>query len=66
MVERARVKTVKLTTKPEMTPKGRALPPLTPPDSRIGRTGRMQGDRIVMTPERKAKATRMIMTEGRK
>src|SRR5271157_3340077 len=61
IAERARVKAVKLTTNPARTPKGRALPPPTPPERTIGRTGRMQGERIVMTPERKANPRRTIM-----
>src|SRR5271157_1530549 len=61
IADRARVQAVKLTTKPARTPKGRALPPPTPPERTIGRTGRMHGERIVMTPERKANARRTIM-----
>ena len=60
MLDRNSVKTLKLTTKPAMTPNGRPFPP-TLPESTIGSTGRMHGDRIVTIPERKAKGSRTIM-----
>ncbi len=58
IAERVRVNTVKLTTNPASTPKGRAFPPPRLPDRTIGRTGRMQGERMVMIPDTKAKASR--------
>ena len=58
IAESASVKAVKLTTNPASTPNGRALPPPTPPDRTIGSTGRMQGERIVITPDRNANARR--------
>jgi hypothetical protein len=61
MAVRARVKRVKLATKPVTTPRGLDLPPAAPPERTMGRTGRMQGESIVITPERKAKPRRINM-----
>ena len=52
---------MKLATKPAITPNGRAFPPATPPESTTGSTGRMHGERIVITPERNANPRRTIM-----
>ena len=59
---RVSVKTVKLTTKPASTPKGRAFPPPMLPESTMGSTGRMHGERIVITPETKANASSTSMS----
>jgi len=55
IVVKKRVKIVKLKTKPVTMPKGRRRPSPTDPARTIGRTGRMQGDRMVTTPAKKAK-----------
>ena len=51
----ARVKKVKLTTRPVTIPSGRRFPPVIPADNTTGRIGRMQGARMVAIPARKAK-----------
>ena len=61
IADSASVKAVKLAAKPASTPSGRARPPPTPPERTIGRTGRMQGERMVTIPETKAKASRTAM-----
>ena len=61
MVERKRVKKVKLTIKPITTPNGLLFPLSIPPDSTIGSTGKMHGDNIVTNPAMKANATRIII-----
>ena len=58
IVERKSVKKVKLTTKPVITPNGRAFPVCAPPmvDERIiGRSGRMHGESTVTIPAKKAR-----------
>jgi hypothetical protein len=58
MVERKSVKKVKLNTKPVTTPSGRDLPMSLPPIVEVrmmGKSGKMQGERIVTRPARKAK-----------
>jgi hypothetical protein len=59
-VARVRVKMLKLKIKPRITPAGRLLPPMLP-DKTIGSTGRIQGERIVTTPERKAKNRSIVI-----
>jgi len=64
IVERKSVKKVKLAINPVTTPSGRDLPVSLPPidDERIiGRTGRMQGERIVTTPARNEKRMSKII-----
>lgn len=59
IVERKRVKKVKLKTNPATTPRGRLFPVVSAVEERIiGKMGRTQGERIVTTPARKAKAVR--------
>src|SRR3989344_532018 len=55
-VVKKRVKKVKLITKPATTPKARDRPPPRELVRTIGNTGRMQGERMVTTPAKKAKA----------
>ena len=62
IVVKKRVNKVKLKIKPRIIPKGRFFPPLRDPDKTIGRTGRMQGDRIVTIPARKAKKKRISIS----
>jgi hypothetical protein len=62
IADRARVKNVKPSTKPAITPKGLALPFPKLPERTIGSRGRMQGERIVITPETKAKRTSTAIT----
>jgi len=53
IVERKRVKKVKLAINPITTPTGRDFPIFFPPtveDRIIGRTGRIQGERMVTIP----------------
>lgn len=57
IVERNNVKNVKLRTKPATTPNGRDLLDSFPPIVEvriIGNIGRIQGERIVTTPAKKA------------
>jgi len=64
IVERNKVKNVKLSINPTITPVGRAFPVSFPPiveERIIGRTGRIQGDRIVTIPARNAKPTSNII-----
>lgn len=49
------VKKVKLKRNPSMIPKGFFLPSLTEPERIIGKTGKIQGERIVTIPAKKAK-----------
>jgi len=51
--DKKRVKKVKLATKPSTTPRGRVRPELT--ERTRGRMGKIQGERIVTIPARKAK-----------
>ena len=63
IVERKRVKKVKLAMNPVTTPSGRFFPEeSTEEESIIGSIGRMQGERIVTIPARKAKAKSRIIT----
>jgi hypothetical protein len=58
IVERNKVKNVKLNTNPVTTPNGLDFPILCPPIvelSMIGRIGRIQGDSIVAIPAKKEK-----------
>lgn len=55
IVDKKRVKKVKLPINPVITPSGRFFPPLREPDKTTGSTGRMQGDKIVTNPAIKAK-----------
>ena len=64
IVERNRVKNVKLRTNPITTPIGRDFPISLPPiveDRTIGRIGKIQGDKIVMTPAKNANAISNII-----
>ena len=58
--ERKRVKKVKLAIKPIITPMGRDFPP-TLDERIIGKTGKIQGERIVTIPARNAKAISKIL-----
>ena len=60
---RKRVKNVKLRINPVTIPQGLRFPLMTDPPSTIGRTGRMQGDKIVTIPARNANRRRMSMYE---
>lgn len=71
MVERNRVKKVKLRIKPKTIPSGRAndgfMPGLLIPEERIiGNTGKMQGERIVTSPARKANKIKIIIKKSLK
>lgn len=64
IVERKRVKKVKLNMKPKTTPIGRDLPAPFPPtveDNIIGRIGKMHGERIVTMPATNAKIISSII-----
>ena len=64
MVERKRVKKVKLSTNPKTTPRGRDFPVFTPPilDVRIiGRIGKIHGESTVTTPAKNANAMSNII-----
>lgn len=66
IVERKRVKKVKLKMKPKTIPSGRARDGLVPglliPEERIiGKTGKIQGERIVTNPARKANKINIII-----
>ncbi len=50
IVDKNSVKNVKLAIKPVTIPSGRFVPSPTDPDSTIGKTGRIHGDKIVTTP----------------
>jgi hypothetical protein len=56
-----RVKAVKLAIKPHTTPIGLFFAPPMPPDKTTGRTGRMQGERIVTIPPRNANRMSIAM-----
>lgn len=59
IVERKRVKKVKLRTNPATTPRGRLFPVVSAVEERIiGRIGRTQGERMVTIPARNAKVVR--------
>jgi hypothetical protein len=58
------VKIVKVTTNPVSIPNGRIRPCPTLPESTIGSTGRIHGDRIVITPDTKANASRITMSSA--
>ena len=55
IADKNRVKKVKLKTKPIIIPRGFLFPPPTVPDKTTGKIGRIQGERIVTTPPKKAK-----------
>jgi hypothetical protein len=65
----ASVKKVKLQTSPAMMPRGRNLPCVVPADKIAGRIGKIQGDRTVAIPAKKANANKMSiephLTAGR-
>ena len=64
MVDKNRVKKVKLKINPKTTPKGFDLPIFWSPivdDRIIGRIGKIQGESIVTIPARKAKAVSRII-----
>lgn len=46
---------------PETTPQGLDFPPPTPPARITGSRGRIQGERMVTTPAKKAKIIKMVM-----
>jgi len=54
IVERKRVKKVKLPINPITTPKGFCFPDTSAEERMIGRSGKMQGDKTVTMPARKA------------
>jgi hypothetical protein len=58
IVARNKVKKVKLMTKPVTMPIGFLLPSATDPERITGKIGKIQGDRIVTTPAKKAKTVR--------
>jgi hypothetical protein len=63
-VERKRVKSVKLPTKPTITPNGRDLsarPPEKVVERTMGRTGSMHGERIVTIPAKKENIKSIII-----
>ncbi len=60
-VAKAKVKKVKLKTKPRTIPKGLLCPPPTLPDKTIGKTGRIQGDKTVTIPAKNAKRIKRSM-----
>ena len=64
ILERNKVKKVKLATNPITTPKGLFLPSPIVEERMIGNSGKMQGERIVTIPARNAKAKRIIITLG--
>jgi hypothetical protein len=62
IVDKKRVKNVKLKTNPVTTPSGRLFPVTsTEDDNMIGKIGSIHGDKIVTTPARKANMTSKIM-----
>jgi hypothetical protein len=62
MLDRKRVKNVKLKTNPVTIPKGLLLPLVSKEDERIiGKTGSIQGDNIVTTPATNANITKIII-----
>ena len=61
IAERKRVKKVKLSTKPVTIPSGLLFPPVSELERTIGNTGRIQGEKIVMIPLKKANKTRIII-----
>lgn len=64
IAERRSVKKVKLPMKPAMMPRGRLLPPLNDPDKTMGRMGRIQGERIVTNPPKKAKSSNKVIVSS--
>lgn len=61
-VDKNNVKKVKLVTKPVTTPSGLIFPESsTEDDSIIGRIGRIQGDKTVIIPAKKAKVMSITM-----
>lgn len=63
IVDKNKVKKVKLPTKPATMPNGLLLPPPTVVERIIGRRGRMHGERTVIIPPRKAKMMRISMLD---
>ena len=62
IIERNKVKKVKLKTNPTTTPSGLLFPVVsTEEDNIIGKTGNMQGERIVTIPARNANAASKII-----
>jgi len=62
--ERLKVKKVKLRMNPVTTPHGRAFPLPVEPARTTGSKGKIQGERMVTTPARKAKIINRIMVTG--
>ena len=61
-VDKNNVKKVKLATKPMTTPIGLFLPDVSAVDDKImGKSGRIQGDKTVTTPAKKAKVIKSII-----
>ena len=56
-----RVKKVKLTINPVTIPNGRLFPPVSVPESTIGKIGNIHGERIVTIPAKKANRMRINM-----
>ncbi|GIK84131.1 MAG: hypothetical protein BroJett025_07530 [Patescibacteria group bacterium] len=61
MIDKNRVKKVKLPTKPATTPRGLLFPPEREPLRTIGNMGKIHGDRIVTNPAKKAKSISKII-----
>ena len=59
--EIAKVNIEKLMIRPETTPSGRRLPPVSVDESTIGRTGKMQGDSTVTKPDSSEKRIKIII-----
>lgn len=57
-----RVKMAKLSIMPSVIPSGFLCPPETDEDKIIGKSGQIQGAKIVMSPERKAKRSRISIS----
>jgi hypothetical protein len=55
------VKKVKLKAIPSVTPRGFDLPPKDADEKTIGRSGQIQGAKIVSNPEKNAKKSKIIM-----
>ena len=66
MVDKNRVNMVKLAIKPNTTPMGLFLPPTWADERIMGRRGKIQGDKIVTIPAKKAKIIRrsIVMFPG--
>lgn len=61
MVDKNKVKKVKLPINPVTIPNGLFFPPVTELDNTIGRIGKIQGDNMVMMPPKNANRMSMII-----